>query len=353
MTFIQPKKKLFTNGSLFNLKSLIFVVVVALTVLALVSQLTQMEFDEKNHHPLILEETSSSSSSSSQALAVTPQEKKLLVMNAIGRADNLPFLIFSKERHFADWDCLAFMYVNEQVIPDNHVDLERLREVGCNVVRTPNVMWGVFLQYLPPVLVQPYAYVAILLDDVFLPDRGPTPVNIPRLLSHMKQHNLTSISPAVIGEFHKLLSPVGRDPTCLVELRMINTYMQIFTADAWACYYSMLHHAGGRGFCYDGCLLHKCGGRLAADYTQVSYHLEQALLDIPAAAKLGTNLTFVKAPRQEQMGMYAVNKNQDDLWYICKRLGCPEMEVLRRHVKHIECASSRNTTTSPTVVAVP
>ena len=273
------------------------------------------------------------------ATALERPEKKLLIMNALGRPENLPFMVHAKQRHFDDWTCIAFLYVNETKVPENHDNLVQLRKEGCTVIRTPGVHWGIFLQYLPPVLIETFDYVAVLLDDMYLPDSGPTPINIPRLLQHIKQHNITSISPAVMGDPHRILNhPYARGndktyATCLTEIKFINTFLQIFTREAWSCYYNMLHYTGGRGWCYDTCLLQHCGGRLAVDYTQVAFHLEKARSDLLAAALANASLVYVPAARQADTGMY----DTANLYVTCKRLRCPDIESLKAHVHPIAC----------------
>ena len=157
----------------------------------------------------------------------------------------------------------------------------------------------------------------------------------------METHNLTSISPGLLGEAHRVLDPYvkGRDATCLVDIKTINTYLQLFTKESWACFYGMLHHTGGRGWCYDACFLHVCGGRLAVDYTQVAYHLEYAVDKIPAAAMEGTNLTFEVPTNYNNPDFYVRNPEGGTT---CRRLSCPDLKVLRQHVSKIECGSTRN-----------
>lgn len=262
----------------------------------------------------------------------TTNKKKLLVVNALGRVENLQYMDFAKQRHFRDWDCLAFLYVNETVIADDNHHLQQLKVGGCSIVRTPNVEWGVFLQYLPPLLVEPYDYVALLLDDMFLPDKGPQAVNIPRLLRHMQRHNVSSISPGIMGDAHGIMHPKTNKKKgthkCLVQVKFIETFCQVFTRDAWACYYSLLHAAGGRGFCYDTCFSHVCPHvTLAVDYTQTAFHLERAGKNIPTAWLQGTGLWPYNATTTMHKAATIVNPkrtNKDaSVYHVCRRHHCP------------------------------
>jgi hypothetical protein len=38
---------------------------------------------------------------------------------------------------------------------------------------------------------------------------------------------------------------------CIAQVDFIETYLQVFTRDAWKCYYQMLHYTGSRGWMYD------------------------------------------------------------------------------------------------------
>ena len=222
-------------------------------------------------------------------------KKNLLVMNALGRKESLPHMVHARTQHMPDWICLAFMYVNESIIPDDNADMIALRAAHCTIVRTPNVQWGNFLQSLPPALVDTFDHVAILLDDIFLPDRGPRPVNVTQLLYTMHQYQIDSIQPAVRGDGWLVNPNFGqraRFLDCLVAVPMIETFFQIFTRTAWQCYYDMLHYKYGRGFCLDLCFRQYCNVTLATDFSMLAYHLEKAQALIPPAAMAGTNLTF-------------------------------------------------------------
>lgn len=263
---------------------------------------------EDCNHPMSSRQSEESNSNDLKMTSTTvlPQ-RNLLVMDALGRTENLRHMVFAKVHHMPDWTCLAFMYVDETIIPDSHPDMIALRDkADCTVIRTPNVQWGNFLQYLPPALVDQYQHVAILLDDIFLPDRGPRPVNVTQLLDTMEQYNLDSIQPAVRGDGWMVNPDIRKRSQfldCLLHVPMIETFFQIFTRSAWQCYYSMLHYKYGRGFCLDMCFEQYCNVTLATDFTMTAYHLEKARELIPPEAIEGTYLTFDPVVRIEN-GFY-------------------------------------------------
>ena len=90
------------------------------------------------------------------------RSKNLVVFDALGRREAIQYSWFHKRQHFAHWDCIAFLYVDESIVPEDDYHLRQLQQptehdsTACAVIRTPNVAWGVFLQYLAPPLVQQY-----------------------------------------------------------------------------------------------------------------------------------------------------------------------------------------------------
>ena len=265
----------------------------------------------------------------STSKSILKKKKNLVVINAIGRRAYLPYNVHAIQHHFPhddEWDCIAFMYVNESHIPDSDQHLTLLRDnLGCTVIRTPEMHWGIFLQFLSPTLVVPqYEYIAILLDDVFLPHHGDHAIHVPQLLHQMKVHNVTSLSPGIVGDHHQILNPrdnIQEYQQCLVQVKFLETYFQLFTSQAWKCYYSMLHYTGFRGFGYDVCFRHVCGGRLAVDYRQVAYHLDLAWDQIPPALIQDLPLLEGPAPRIKA-GMYK-KPGRDIRRYVRDQLDCP------------------------------
>ena len=186
---------------------------------------------------------------------------------------------------------------------------------------------GFFLQHLAPPLVKHYHYIAIVLDDIFLPDQGSRPIHVPRLLEQMEIFNLASISPGIVGSSWTMMNPdmnhhyLDQESTtnCLVKVPMIETFFQIYTNKAWNCLYQFLNYKGGRGWGYDLCFSHYCanhGASLAVDYGMVGYHLEKYQLSnnnnqLDEARKT-TNLTFpTKIKRHLRMSFYDKDKAID------------------------------------------
>ena len=107
--------------------------------------------------------------------------KNLVVFNALGKINNLPLVEHSRRTIFQPdkWDCVAFMFAKEDRIPNNDTHIKQLRdELGCTITRTPGVMWGNFLQYISPTFVSNYDHVALVLDDMFIPDQGLHAVDV-------------------------------------------------------------------------------------------------------------------------------------------------------------------------------
>ena len=278
------------------------------------------------------------------------KKKKLVVFNALGRREAIQYSWFHKRQHFADWDCIAFLYVDDTIVPEDDFHLMQLQQptendsTTCTVIRTPNVAWGVFLQYLAPPLVQQYEYIAVMLDDVFLPTAGPHPVRIPKLLESIEKYNLSSISPSIVGgtwdvmngELDLHANYQGRSTRhCLVRPSMIETFSQIFTKQSWQCYYSFFHASAGRGWGLDFCFAQYCAEQsagLAVDYNMVGYHLELVTKDNSsswfnethqALLTSGTNLTFPTIMRQTNMQFYKNDRRgRAQNLYVARRYKC-------------------------------
>ena len=71
------------------------------------------------------------------------------------------------------WDCIVAVWANETLLPSSR--LERLAKV-CTIYRADRE-WGAFLGSLTPAVVQHYARVAVLVDDVELPPSTPAMVD--------------------------------------------------------------------------------------------------------------------------------------------------------------------------------
>lgn len=259
--------------------------------------------------------------------------RNLAVFNAVGRPSVLPGVLFNINNHFRhdpDWACIVLMYVGEEVIPSSD---ETFREVdaACPVVRIPKMRWGNWLQIIHPNLVGHYDKIAILLDDIFIPMNGASRVDVRSLVQQMDEHDLSSISPSISGAQYLSTNSIGplnqQLKGCTAEVDAIETFFQIFTAEAWECYYGMLDYRNSRGWCYGRCMLKKCGGRLAVDYRMVVYHLERTD-EIPEGALEGTGELFhseaTRNPSHADSNMTA--SAFDPNWHsleICRKYDCP------------------------------
>jgi hypothetical protein len=244
----------------------------------------------------------------------------LVVYNAIGKAHNLALVEHSRRTVFKpdEWDCVGFMYAKEDRIPDDDPHLRRLiDELGCVIIRAPGTMWGDFLQYITPIFVSNYEYIALVLDDIFIPDRGPHAVDANKMLENMKKHDIHVMTPGIVGDTYNTLD-YGVD-RCIVELKFIETYVQIFTRDAWECYYSMLHYTGSRGWCYDVCFKGQCPDfRLGQDFSMLAWHMDRGITELPQEEVFGTDLVdWAPEVHIEDQGYFQTNGMA-----ICGRLGC-------------------------------
>jgi len=258
-----------------------------------------------------------------------------VVYNALGKASNLKLVELSRQNVFSteEWGCILFMFAPEDTIPDENPYLTAIRYLGCDVVRTPRVQWGVFLQYVSPVFVKKFEKIAIVLDDIFIPTTGKNPMSITKLMDSMDKWNISVMTPGVVGDTHSGLNGVNQ--SCIYDLHFIETYVQIFTAEAWECFYGMLHHTGGSGWCYDLCFHDKCRKfRMAADYSMQVYHMNGKT---PVPPKLLEDASIpgftLDAPKS---GVFVPLGNPHAS---CPRLNCNMVGLLWKDI--IECPAAR------------
>jgi len=273
----------------------------------------------------------------------------LLLINSIGRKENLKLALYNKVTHFPSdsWACIAFVHADESTLPDTNHHLQKLENpnIGnCQILRLPGTQWGHFLQFVPPALVSPsYNHVAILLDDIFLPEDGPSPIHVPTLLKHMKDYNLQSISPGVRGDHHGWMDPLGQREyqNCLMNVQAIEIYFQIFTAEGWECFYHLMHYSGGKGWCYDVCFKNVCGASLGIDYRMVAYHTEmkEVRASIPHKAIQSTGLHF-HGESKEKKGYspeeIAINS------FVCQKYDCTKPTPEEFMLDTMQCDSTKD-----------
>mmetsp|Transcript_12594 Transcript_12594/g.15974 ORF Transcript_12594/g.15974 Transcript_12594/m.15974 type:complete len:355 (+) Transcript_12594:56-1120(+) len=205
---------------------------------------------------------------------------KLVVYNAVRGPHNLAFIHHSRHTSFPkdQWDCLVYMYAKEDEVPDDDEHLRSLRDkLGCTVPRTPGVQWVTFLQFITPTLVANYDYIALILDDVMIPNKGEYAVDPKRMIENMENHNIQVMTPGIVGDTHRFVQTAeerGLDK-CLVEVNYIETYLQLYSRDAWECYYKMLHYTtGNKNWFYDFCYKPQCPDlKLAQDFGMLAYHM--------------------------------------------------------------------------------
>ncbi|KAI2490110.1 hypothetical protein MHU86_24481 [Fragilaria crotonensis] len=223
------------------------------------------------------------------------EEKNLVAFVALGTQSSIPTVHHNVHSHFMGWDCVVFVHKNEsEISPDDIM----MKEIGtkCSIVRLPGLYWSHFLITLTPEMAQQYKYIAVVLDDLFAPTHGDTPVNTVKLLQQMEQYNLSSISPTIKGSVWPATLPQER---CLWHAHQIETFFQIFSRDLFNCWRSFMHFSNYQGWCLDLCLdqqLCPSISRLGVDATMIAYHMGNSgpVRDfVPESALVGVNLPDV------------------------------------------------------------
>ena len=198
--------------------------------------------------------------------AVGPEERRLRIVEANVR-------LLARE---PAWDCMVSVYATEEELPTPR--LARVAEV-CRVHRSKHVKWGSFLRLLDPLWIQHYDKVAVLLDDVALPeaswlrtkeggegDCSPSARSHHHHHAHVLHHMVEAMdrsgmdvySPAVREAHAPVMWPVP-DVNCLKRAHGIEIFFTIFRADAWTCFYDRVVEEDNSGGCgYDLCLHKAC-----------------------------------------------------------------------------------------------
>lgn len=192
----------------------------------------------------------------------------LVAFVAVGQEVMIPTVIHNLD-HFAGWKCIVFVYASQAQLPSDLPSMLRLSDAGCQIERYPGLRWGEFLWKLDADVTRPYKHVAIVLDDVYMPFRGPRPVSIATLVEQLDRHNLSSISPAVEESYYPESSP--RDSVCLWRVARAETFLTIFSQQGWKCLYDRLEVENKAGICYDVMFGRHCGP-VGVNYGQIAYH---------------------------------------------------------------------------------
>jgi hypothetical protein len=147
-------------------------------------------------------------------------------------------------------------------------------------------------------------------------------VQVPRLLSAIQSlGNVSAITPAVQGATHGATSPklFPAWNACVAHVPFIEIYATVFTNEGWRCFYHLLHHTGGGGWCYDLCFAHHCGRQTAVDYSMVAYHLGDPSGDGVAVPESAGGQGIVPPPD----GSFVKHVNRGTTSAICERHKCP------------------------------
>ena len=168
-----------------------------------------------------------------------------------------------------------------------------------------------------------YDYKALVLDDLLIPDKGKHPVNINKMIKNMEKHDIHVMTPGIVGDtygFIDIAREQGLDE-CIAEGLMIETYLQIFTRDAWECFYNMLDYDGAKGWWYDHCYKSECPDiRLAYDFSMFAHHMDKENIVLPADEIVGTDLVnWEPDPKVYENGYFNADLNPGK---IRERLNC-------------------------------
>jgi hypothetical protein len=250
-------------------------------------------------------------------------DKKLVVFNALGKVHNLVLVEHARRNVFQpdEWECVAFMFAKENRIPDENEHFRRLQDdLQCIIPRTPGIHWGDFLQFMIPLFTSKFDYIALVLDDIFMPIQGKNAVSATKLIERMKKYDIDVIQPGIVGDTRYFINRTKETnmERCIVEVPFIETYAQIFTKEAWNCYYSMLNYDGSKGWCYALCFKAQCPKfKLAVDFSMQGWHMDRLIHELPTEELHGTNLTGWKYERPIRSEGYRKIKNPRAP---CKRL---------------------------------
>jgi len=254
-----------------------------------------------------------------QRVAVAASSNKLVCIVAVGRKESLQAVSHNIYRHFSGWDCIVFVWASEYDLSSNNSkEFQKIANM-CTIKRHENMNWGDFLFKISPAMLKEkrYAYVAILLDDVWLPSKGNHVVLVPRLLARMAKNNIDVASPAVWGAHRDTTMPKKWPSNkCIMSVHYVEIFFTIYTVDMWLCLYNtLLDKNNSGGWCYDKCLKLKCGGTHGIDYTMVAQHLQ-------------AKPPFFSAGMVPHVGT-------DGNLALCKRYGCTSF--IQKHDTPLEC----------------
>ena len=264
--------------------------------------------------------------------------KNLVVFNAIGRKSNLILIEHARRNVFSqdDWDCIAFMYADEDRIENDAKYLQLLKDnLGCSISRMPGLYWGDFLHFISPTLTSNYNYISIVLDDVFIPLSGDHKVDVNEMLARMKENGIDVFSPCVINDTFESLRKAQRRglEECIGEVDYIEIYFKLFTRDAWVCFFNMLHYSGKRGWFYDVLFKDFCPNlTLAQDFSMWAWHMDKTLMYLPVSDFNTRELSSWKFESNVNASGY-YNMSGD---LFCNKIGCSVDEMVVRYEEDVK-----------------
>jgi hypothetical protein len=242
--------------------------------------------------------------------------RNLVVINAVGRLETIPAVLYNLQHHFADpaeWQCVAMLYAHEPAFRAAIEASVRARNSsGCAILSWRHALWGQTLHLIRPRIVRRFEHVALLLDDVVLPASGPLAVSVPRLLRQMRRFDMHVISPAVHGaHYHATRAnlsalleardgaaePPG-EGACTRRVSLVEIFFAIHTRKAWACMASLFVHSNVGGCAYDLCFAARCAQAhaIGVDMRGTAVHLEGLSRAKPFTPTDWSNLRMLLPP---------------------------------------------------------
>ena len=210
----------------------------------------------------------------------------VVLIATIAREREAKLALHNIKTHFQSWDCIAFVFVSPEELPDQQLD--QLSQV-CAIQRLEGLSWGIWLKSIPAVLLRQYEYTTILVQDLYIPPE----ISISELVGLARKHKAAAISPSVMGARSGTTtfarpsgSHLGVQPE-VEEVKYIELFLTIYRSDVWERVWSWMLPDSNLGWCVD-----VCSGHVAKEFglgptllapSKVAYHLASNVPPINAA----------------------------------------------------------------------
>ena len=201
----------------------------------------------------------------------------VVLIATLARDREVKLAIHNIKTHFQGWDCIAFVFVSPQELPDQQLD--QLSQV-CAIQRLEGLSWGIWLKSIPAMLLRQYEYTTILVQDLYIPPE----ISISELVGLARKHNAAAISPSVMGARSGTTtfgrpsgSHLGEIQPEVEEVKYIELFLTIYRSDVWERVWNWMLPDPNLGWCVD-----VCSGHVAREFglgptllapSKVAYHL--------------------------------------------------------------------------------